>query len=44
MSQFKLHLTVLGHFLKGVIFCFSVSFNLQMMLQSQIAVLNDTKV
>ncbi len=34
---------VLCH-IKGNILCFSVSFNLQMMLQSQTAVLNDTKV
>ncbi len=30
--------------LKGDILCFSVSFNLQMMLQSRTAVLNDAKV
>ncbi len=30
--------------LKGVILCFSVFFNVQMMLQSQIAILNDVKV
>ncbi len=29
---------------KGDILCFSVSFNLQMMLQSRTAVLNDVKV
>ncbi len=31
-------------FVKGDILCFSVSFNLQMMLQSWTAVLNDAKV
>ncbi len=30
--------------IKGDILCFSVSFNLQMMLQSRTAVLNDAKV